>query len=116
MEYTGSVGPKAVITGKQAVCSSSHPIVTETMVSVMQYGGNAADAAVADSLVQAVVEPHMTNHAGSAVIQYWEASTGKAYHLNGHGMELFQMCWRDPKTGLMNSCADLRRAGKADGF
>jgi gamma-glutamyltranspeptidase / glutathione hydrolase len=85
MEYTGSVGPKAVVTGKQAVCSSSHPIVTETMVSVMQGGGNAADAAVAGSLVQAVVEPHMTNHAGSAAILYWEASTGKAYHLNGHG-------------------------------
>ena len=85
MEFIGSVGPKEVIRGKQAVCSSSHPIVTETMLRVMRDGGNAVDAAVAGSLVQAVVEPHMTNHAGSVAILYWEASTGKAYHLNGHG-------------------------------
>jgi gamma-glutamyltranspeptidase / glutathione hydrolase len=85
MEYLASVGPKPVIRDKQAVCSSSQPIVTETMVQVMRDGGNAVDAAIAGSLVQAVVEPHMTNHAGSAAILYWEASSGKAYHLNGHG-------------------------------
>ena len=84
-ENQASVGPKPVIQGKQAVCSSSHPIVTETMIHVLRDGGNAVDAAVAGSLVQAVVEPHMTNHAGSAAILYWEASTGRAYHLNGHG-------------------------------
>lgn len=85
MVTLASVGPKPVIQGKQAVCSSSQPIVTETMLQVMRDGGNAADAAIAGSLVQAVVEPHMTNHAGSIAILYWEASTGKAYHLNGHG-------------------------------
>lgn len=85
MEQLASVGPKPVIRGKQAVCSSSQPIVTETMLQVMRGGGNAADAAIAGSLVQAVVEPHMTNHAGSAAILYWDASSGKAYHLNGHG-------------------------------
>lgn len=85
MEYTTSVGPKPVIRNKKAVCSSSHPIVTETMMQVMQSGGNAVDAAIAGCLVQAVVEPHMTNHAGSVAFLYWEASSGKAYHLNGHG-------------------------------
>ncbi|HEY3312470.1 MAG TPA: gamma-glutamyltransferase, partial [Anaerolineales bacterium] len=85
MEYLASVGPKPVVRGKQAVCSSSQPIVTETMLQVMRDGGNAADAAIAGSLVQAVVEPHMTNHAGSVAILYWDATTAKAYHLNGHG-------------------------------
>jgi gamma-glutamyltranspeptidase / glutathione hydrolase len=85
MEQLARVGPKPVVRGKQAVCSSSQPIVTETMLQVMRDGGSAADAAIAGCLVQAVVEPHMTNHAGSAAILYWEASTGKAFHLNGHG-------------------------------
>ena len=79
------VGPKPVIRGKQAVCSSSQPIVTNTMLQVMRGGGNAADAAIAGSLVQAVVEPHMTNHAGSVAALFWDASSEKAYHLNGHG-------------------------------
>ena len=85
MEYLATVGQKTVIRDKLAVCSSSQPIVTETMLQVLRDNGNAADAAIAGSLVQAVVEPHMTNHAGSVAILYWEASTGKAYHLNGHG-------------------------------
>jgi gamma-glutamyltranspeptidase/glutathione hydrolase len=33
-----------------------------------------------------------------------------------YNMGSFQMCWRDAKTGQMNSCADPRRAGTADGF
>ncbi len=85
METIGKTGPKTGVRGKQAVCSSSHPIVTQMMLSVMRDGGNAIDAAIAGSLVQAVVEPHMTNHAGSVAILYWDAATGKAHHLNGHG-------------------------------
>jgi hypothetical protein len=32
------VGPKIVVTGKQAVCSSSQPSVTDTMIQVMKDG------------------------------------------------------------------------------
>ena len=84
-ESLASVGHKPVTTGKQAVCSSSQPIVTDAMIQVLKDGGNAVDAAIAGCLVQAVVEPHMTNHAGSIAFLYWESGTGKAYHLNGHG-------------------------------
>ena len=61
----GKIGPKPVVRGKKAVCSSSHPQVTQTMLQVMKDGGTAIDAAVAGSMIQAVVEPHMTNHTGS---------------------------------------------------
>ncbi len=84
-ELLASVGQKPVTRGKQAVCSSSHPIVTDTMIRIMRDGGNAVDAAIAGCLVQAVVEPHMTNHAGSIAFLYWDSRTGTAYHLNGHG-------------------------------
>jgi len=78
-------GPKPVVRGKQAVCSSSHPIVTQTMLDVLKAGGKAADAAVAGSLVQATVELHMTNHTGTVTFLYWEAKTGKAHQLDSGG-------------------------------
>jgi gamma-glutamyltranspeptidase/glutathione hydrolase len=85
LETQPKVGRKPVVRDKRAVCSSSQPIVTDTMLQVMKEGGNAVDAAVAGSLIQAVVEPHMTNLAGSILFLYWEAATGKAYQLNGSG-------------------------------
>ena len=33
-----------------------------------------------------------------------------------YNMGSFQMCWRDKVTGLLNTCTDPRRAGKAGGF
>jgi gamma-glutamyltranspeptidase/glutathione hydrolase len=82
----GKTGPKTVVQGERAVCSSSHPLVTDVMLQVMRAGGNAVDAAVAGCMLQAVVEPHMTNHAGSIQFLYWDAATSKAYQLNGSGI------------------------------
>jgi gamma-glutamyltranspeptidase/glutathione hydrolase len=78
-------GPKPIAQGRQAVCSSSHPTVTDTMLQVLKSGGNAVDAAIAGCMIQAVVEPHMTNHAGSIQFLYWEVASGQAYQLNGTG-------------------------------
>jgi len=33
-----------------------------------------------------------------------------------YNMGSFQICWRDPLTGLLKSSTDPRRAGKACGF
>jgi gamma-glutamyltranspeptidase/glutathione hydrolase len=78
-------GPKPVARAKRAVASSSHAIVTDTMLAVMKAGGNAVDAGIAGCLVQPVVQPEMTNHTGTVTFLYWEARTGKAYQLNGSG-------------------------------
>jgi len=78
-------GPKPVARGKRAVASSSHAIVTDTMLAVMKAGGNAVDAGIAGCLVQPVVQPEMTNHTGTVTFLYWEAKTGQAYQLNGSG-------------------------------
>jgi gamma-glutamyltranspeptidase/glutathione hydrolase len=40
----------------------------------------------------------------------------RALQMYDYHMGSFQMCWRDEKTGLMNTCADPRRAGHAGGF
>jgi gamma-glutamyltranspeptidase/glutathione hydrolase len=82
---TTQPGPKATVTGMRAVCSSDNPIVTHTALKVMRAGGNAIDAAISACMVQAAVEPFMTNHAGIVVLLYWEATTGRTYQLNATG-------------------------------
>jgi gamma-glutamyltranspeptidase/glutathione hydrolase len=76
---------KPVAKDKRAAASSSHPIVTRTMVDVLRAGGNAADAVVAGALMSATVEPHMTNHGGCVTCLYWDAKTKRAYALNSTG-------------------------------
>ena len=63
----GYVGPKQPASGRNAVCSSQSPIVTETMLNTMKAGGNAVDAAIAGCMVQATVpaghdQPHRHRH------------------------------------------------------
>jgi gamma-glutamyltranspeptidase/glutathione hydrolase len=78
-------GPKEVVRNKRAVASSQSPIVTQTMLDVLKAGGNAIDAAIAGAITQATVQIDMTNHTGTVSVLYWEASTGKVYHLNSMG-------------------------------
>jgi gamma-glutamyltranspeptidase/glutathione hydrolase len=84
-EALPKLGPKAVVRDKSAVASSSHPLVTETMIETLRAGGNAADAATAGALMSATVEPHMSNHGGSVIMLYWDAKTSKAYQLQSTG-------------------------------
>jgi gamma-glutamyltranspeptidase/glutathione hydrolase len=81
----GRVGPKAPVSGRNAVCASQSPIVTETMLETMRSGGNAIGAAIAGCLVQATVQQEMTNHAGTITLLYYEAASGETYELNSWG-------------------------------
>jgi gamma-glutamyltranspeptidase / glutathione hydrolase len=78
-------GPKDTVRGKRAVASSQNPIVTQTMLDVLKAGGNAADAVIAGSITQAVVQLDHTNHTGSVSFLYWEAKSAKCYYLNSQG-------------------------------
>ena len=81
----GFVGPKQPASGRSGVCSSQHPIVTETMLQTLQAGGNAVDAAIAGCMVQATVQPEMTNHTGTVTFLMYEAATGTLHQLNAMG-------------------------------
>src|ERR1700722_13753920 len=83
--YIVNPGPKVPVSGLTAAVSTDSAIVTETMVNVLKSGGNAADAAIAGSLVQAAVEPFMTNHAGLVTFLYYEAKTGLIHQLDSLG-------------------------------
>ncbi|MFN0180979.1 MAG: gamma-glutamyltransferase family protein [Gemmatimonadales bacterium] len=78
-------GPKDVVRGKKAVAASQHPIVTRTILDVLRSGGNAIDAAVAGCVVQATVQPEMTNHTGTVTMVYWDAKSRQAHQLISMG-------------------------------
>lgn len=84
--YVVNPGPRTPVSGLQCAVTTDSAIVTETMLDVLRAGGNAVDAAVAGSLVQAAVEPFMTNHAGTVTFLYFEASTGRIYQLDSLGV------------------------------
>lgn len=83
--YLINPGSKAPVAGLKAAVTTDSAIVTEAMIDVLRGGGNAADAGVAGCLVQAAVEPFMTNHAGLVTFLYYEAKTGEIHQLDSLG-------------------------------
>lgn len=83
--YLVNPGPRQPVEGLRAAVTTDSAIVTESMIKVLKAGGNAADAAIAGAMVQAAVEPFMTNHAGLVTFLYYEAKTGKVHQLDSIG-------------------------------
>lgn len=83
--YLVNPGPRQPVNGLSAAVTTDSAIVTETMIKVLKAGGNAADAGIAGAMVQAAVEPFMTNHAGLVSFLYYEAKTGKVHQLDSLG-------------------------------
>ena len=83
--YIVNPGPKTPVKGLKAAVTTDNAIVTETMIKVLNAGGNAADAVIAGAMVQAAVEPFMTNHAGLVTMLYYEAKTGTIHQLDSLG-------------------------------
>jgi gamma-glutamyltranspeptidase/glutathione hydrolase len=83
--YVRDPGPKTPVAGLKAAVTTDSAIVTETIMKVLNAGGNAADAGIAGAMVQAAVEPFMTNHAGLVTFLYYEAKTGTLHQLDSLG-------------------------------
>ena len=78
-------GDKKVVTDVNAAVSSQNAVVTYTMLKVIEEGGNAADAIIAGSILQATLEPFMTNHTGTVTMLYYHKSEDKYYQLDSTG-------------------------------
>lgn len=76
-------GRKRPASGGDGIAVTSHPIITRIATDTLRAGGNAADAALAASVAQTVVEPHMTSLCGVLSILYYDAKSGQATYLNG---------------------------------
>ncbi len=75
-------GEKPAVTGERYMVSSSHPIVNEAMVEVLEAGGNAVDAMITAVILQPVVEPHMSTIAGGTGGLIYMAETDELIYLD----------------------------------
>ena len=76
---------RSPVLAPNGMASTSNPLSTQAAVTVLQNGGNAMDAAIAASAVQAVVEPESTGIGGDCFCLYSEAGSDKVIALNGSG-------------------------------
>lgn len=76
-------GRKQKASGRNGMVVSSHPIVSQIAANLLNDGGNAVDAALAASLAQTVVEPHMTTAFGVLSMMHYEAASGTTRYVNG---------------------------------
>jgi gamma-glutamyltranspeptidase/glutathione hydrolase len=75
-------GPKRIVHAKTAMAASGDAQVTAAMVKVMKNGGNAMDAVLTAVPLQTVIQPQMVTLAGGMSLLYYEAKTGKYFHLD----------------------------------
>lgn len=67
--------------GGMVICA--HPLATRAGTDVLRAGGNAADAALATSVTQCIVEPHMTGITGVLGMLHYDAASGAIDYISG---------------------------------
>lgn len=76
-------GPKKAAEGDRGLVICAHPLATRAGTDILRSGGNAADAVLAASVTQCVVEPHMTAITGVLSMLYYDAASGRTHYVNG---------------------------------
>ena len=72
--------------GDFGMVASTHWLASSVGMSVLERGGNAADAAVAAGFVLQVVEPHLNGPGGEAPILLWDPATEQVQVIAGQGV------------------------------
>ena len=86
-----------------AMAATSHPLVTQIALDVMQSGGSAVDAAIAANAALGLMEPTGSGVGGDLFAIVWDPKTKKLHGYNGSG--------RSPKSLTL---AEFRRRGLTD--
>jgi gamma-glutamyltranspeptidase/glutathione hydrolase len=76
-------GRKSAATGSRGMAICTHPLAANDAIQMLREGGNACDAALAASITQTVVEPHMTGITGVLSLLYYDAASGAFSYMNG---------------------------------
>ncbi len=85
---------------RNGLVATSQPLAAQAGLTILQAGGNAADAAIATAAALNVVEPTSTGIGGDCFALYWDAKTKRVTALNGSG-----------RSAAAASIDELRRLG-----
>ena len=75
---------RPTLMGTQGMIATEHYLSAEAGMSVLRSGGNAFDAAVAATLVEGVVNPHMHTFGGELSALVYSAADRKVFSINGN--------------------------------
>jgi gamma-glutamyltranspeptidase/glutathione hydrolase len=73
-----------LVMGREAVVSTQHYLSAAAGARILARGGNAIDAAVAATLVEGIVNPHMHTIGGEAPLLIYSAEVGRVLAINGN--------------------------------
>ncbi|TLP71826.1 gamma-glutamyltransferase family protein [Nesterenkonia sphaerica] len=71
--------------GDFGMVASTHWLASQTGMSILERGGNAADAAAASGFALQVLEPHLNGPGGEVPILVWSETEQKVEVINGQG-------------------------------
>ena len=76
---------RSEVFAKNGMAATSHPLATQTAISILKRGGNAIDAAIAANAVLGLVEPTGCGIGGDFFAIVWIEEDRKLYGLNSSG-------------------------------
>ena len=76
---------RSEVLASNGMAATSHPLATQTAISVLKNGGNAIDAAIAANAVLGLVEPTGCGVGGDLFAIVWSADDKRLYGLNSSG-------------------------------
>ncbi len=76
---------RSEVLASNGMAATSHPLATQTAVSILKNGGNAIDAAIAANAVLGLVEPTGCGIGGDLFAIVWSADDKRLYGLNSSG-------------------------------